>query len=237
MFSRTPLDDPRIEAGMKKQFVLRTERLGAGEKLIGWKAGFGAPTPLAKLKLEACLAGFMTDKGRLPSGATVSLAGWSKPALEPEIAIYLGSDVAGGVDAATAGAAIAAIGPAIELVDLRPPLGDVEFILSTNIFHRHVILGEADSSRAGGNVAGLTARVSRNGAEAANTSEVEALTGPLVKIVQRIADTVAGMGETLRKGEVIIAGSLAAPVFLNASDRELSYVLDPIGSVSVKIAP
>jgi 2-keto-4-pentenoate hydratase len=73
----------------------------------------------------------------------------------------------------------------------------------------------------------------RNGSEAANTSEVEALTGPLVKIVQRIADTVAGMGETLRKGEVIIAGSLLAPVFLNANDRELSYTLDPIGSVSI----
>jgi 2-keto-4-pentenoate hydratase len=41
------------------------------------------------------------------------------------------------------------------------------------------------------------------------------------------------MGETLRKGEVIIAGSLLAPIFLNANDRELSYALDPIGSVSI----
>ncbi len=228
-----PLDDPRIARGMAAQFELRAQRLGAGEKLIGWKAGFGAPTPLAKLKLEACLAGFMTDKGRLASGSTVSLDGWSKAAAEPEIAIYLGSDVAGGADAATARAAIAAIGPAIELVDLRPPLGDVEAILSANIFHRHVIFGEVDSSRAGADVAGLTARVVRNGSEAANTSEVEALTGPLVAIVQRIADTVAGMGETLRKGEVIIAGSLLAPIFLNANDRELSYALDPIGSVSI----
>jgi 2-oxo-3-hexenedioate decarboxylase len=233
MFSRTPLDDPRIARGMTAQFALRAARLGAGETLIGWKAGFGAPTPLAKLKLEACLAGFMTDKGKLASGSTVSLAGRSKPAAEPEIAIYLGSDVAGGADAATARAAIAAIGPAIELVDLRPPLSDVEAILSVNIFHRHVILGEADSSRAGADVAGLTARIVRNGTEAANTSEVEALTGPLVAIVQRIADTVAGMGETLRQGEVIIAGSLLAPIFLNANDRELSYALDPIGSVSI----
>ena len=228
-----PLDDPRIARGMAAQFDLRAKRLASGETPIGWKAGFGAPTPLAKLKLEACLTGFMTDKGKLASGETVSLSGWSKPAAEPEIAIYLGSDVAGGADAATARAAIAAIGPAIELVDLRPPLGDVEAILSSNIFHRHVILGEADSSRAGADVTGLTARVVRNGTEAANTSEVEALTGPLVAIVQRVADTVAGMGERLRKGEVIIAGSLMAPIFLNANDRELSYALDPIGSVSI----
>jgi 2-keto-4-pentenoate hydratase len=73
----------------------------------------------------------------------------------------------------------------------------------------------------------------RNGTEATSTSEVEALTGPLVAIVQRLADTVAGMGETLRKGKVIIAGSLAAPIFLNANGRELSYALAPGGSVSI----
>jgi 2-keto-4-pentenoate hydratase len=231
-----PLDDPRIEAGMKKQFVLRTERLAKGEKPIGWKAGFGAPTPLAKLKLEACLAGFMTDGTSIASGTAISLAGWSKPALEPEIAIYIGRDVPAGADAETARAAIAAIGPAIEIVDLRPPLGDVEWILSGNIFHRYVILGERDPSRAGGKVEGLTAKVSRNGGAPASTTEVEELTGPLVAIVQRIADTVAGMGETLRAGEVIIAGSIMAPLFLTSEDREIAYALDPIGSVSVKIA-
>jgi 2-keto-4-pentenoate hydratase len=235
MFSRTPLDDTRIATGMHKQFTLRAERLAKGEKPIGWKAGFGAPTPLAKLKLEAALTGFMTDGTSIASGSVISLAGWSKPALEPEIAIYIGRDVPAGADAETARAAIAAIGPAIEIVDLKPPLGDVEWILSGNIFHRYVILGERDASRAGADVAGLSARVSRNGAEAATTWEVEALTGPLVAIVQRIADTVAGMGETLRAGEVIIAGSLAAPLFLNSEDREVSYTLDPIGSVSIRI--
>jgi 2-keto-4-pentenoate hydratase len=231
-----PLDDERIARGMAVQFELRAKKLASGETPIGWKAGFGAPTALEKLKLDAALVGFMTDRSKLASGETVSLAGWSKPAAEPEIAIYIGRDVAAGADIDTARAAIAAIGPAIELADLRPPLGDVEAILSGNIFHRHVIVGPADSSRAGADVAGLTARVTRNGAEHANTSEVEALTGPLVAIVQRVADTVAGMGETLRKGEVIIAGSLVAPIFLNSNDRELSYTLDPIGSVSISFS-
>jgi len=235
MFSRTPLDDARIEAGMKKQFLLRAERLSKGEKPIGWKAGFGAPTPLAKLKLEACLTGFITEGTQIASGTAISLAGWSKPALEPEVAIYLGRDVPAGADGETARAAVAAIGPAIEIVDLKPPLGDVEWILSGNIFHRYVILGERDVSRAGAKVEGLTAKVSRNGGEPAATTEIEGLTGPLVAIVQRIADTVAGMGETLHAGEVIIAGSIMAPLFLNSEDREIAYSLDPIGSVSVKI--
>ena len=78
MFSRTPLDDPRIAAGMNTQFKLRAERLAKGETPIGWKAGFGAPTPLTKLKLEAALTGFMTDGTKIASGSSISLAGWSK---------------------------------------------------------------------------------------------------------------------------------------------------------------
>lgn len=228
-----PLDDERIARGMKTQFELRKQRLGEGERPIGWKAGFGAPAVLEKLKLEACLVGFMHDRNRLDSGATASLAGWSKPALEPEIAIHLGKDVAAGSDAATARAAIAAIGPAIELVDLNAPLDDVEAILSGNIFHRHVIVGPGDSGRAGGSTSGLKARVVRNGQEVVTTADVEALTGPLVAIVRRVADTVAAMGESLKAGQVIIAGSVVPPIFLSSDDKEVSYTLDPIGNVSV----
>ena len=94
-----PLDDDRIARGMATQFALRKERLAGGEKPIGWKAGFGAPAVLEKLKLGACLVGFMHDKNKLDSGATVSLAGWAKPAAEPEIAIHLGKDVAAGAGA------------------------------------------------------------------------------------------------------------------------------------------
>lgn len=228
-----PLDDERIARGMKTQFELRKQRLGDGETSIGWKAGFGAPAVLEKLKLDACLVGFMHDKNKLDSGATVSLAGWSKPAFEPEIAIHLGKDVAAGADADTARGAIAALGPAIELADLKAPLNDVEAILSGNIFHRHVIVGPSDPSRAGGGTDGLHARVVRNGEEIVNTADVEALTGPLVAIVRRVADTVGAMGETLKAGQVIIAGSIVPAIFLNSDDKEMSYTLDPIGNVSV----
>src|SRR5690606_24853557 len=109
-------------------------------------------------------------------------------------------------------------------------------VCSSDLFHRHVILGPADKTRAGGKVDGLTARISRNGAETTSTTEVEALTGPLVAVVQRIADTVAGMGEALRAGDVIIAGSLVPAIFLKSDDRELAYALDPIGGVSVSFS-
>src|SRR5262249_15345626 len=151
----------------------------------------------------APLVGFLMRPGLIPSGGDASLAGWVKPVAEPEIAVHIGSDLPGGGDLAAAAAAIAALGPAIELADADLPFEDPEAILKGNIFQRHVVLGEPDASRAGGSTAGLTARVCRRDAEAARTSDPEAATGRIVDIVRHVADVLAAFGEGLSAGDVI----------------------------------
>lgn len=230
------LDDPRIRRGMEAQLELRRARLAAGARPIGWKVGFGTPAAMEKLQTDAPLVGFLTDAGLLPSRATVSLAGWVKPVAEPEIAVYMGRDLAAGADRQAVQAAIAALGPAIELADLDPSPDNVEAILSGNIFHRHVILGPQDSSRAGARLDGLTGRVSRRGGEIAAVTELEANTGEIVEIVRHVADLLAGAGagERLKAGDVIIAGSVVPPLFLDQDDDVIAFALDPIGSASVR---
>src|SRR5215510_1454561 len=132
---------------MQRQSALRAQRLQAGAKLIGWKVGFGAPAAMEKLKLTGPLVGFLLDQGMLPSGATVKVAGWHKPVAEPEIAILLGRDVAADADDTAARAAVAALAPALEIADADGPMDDVEAILASNIFQRHVIVGPRDSDR------------------------------------------------------------------------------------------
>ncbi|HJQ61957.1 MAG TPA: hypothetical protein VJ834_03795, partial [Burkholderiales bacterium] len=126
--------DVRVARGMKSQLALRRKKLDAGQKSLGWKVGFGAPAAMARLGLESPLVGFLTDRALVASDAAVSLTGWIKPAAEPEIAVYLGSDLEGGVDRTAAAAAIAGIGPAIELADVDRPPDDVEAILAGNIY-------------------------------------------------------------------------------------------------------
>jgi len=229
----TALAEARVARGMRAQLELRRRAIAAGARPIGWKVGFGAPAALAKFALSAPLLGFMLDRNVVASGAAVSLAGWVKPAAEPEIAVDMGADLPGGGSRTAAAEAIAAIGPAIELADVAFAPEDVEAILSGNIFHRHVLFGSHDRRRAGGRVDGLHARVWRNGAPHADTREVEQNTGKLVDIVRHVADVLAACGEQLRAGDVIIAGSVIAPIFLSPDDRALDYTLDPIGSVAV----
>jgi len=226
------IDDPRILRGMEKQLKLRQDRLNAGEKSIGWKVGFGAPLSMQKLRLERPLVGFLTDKVLLPSASSVSIAGWTKPAMEPEVAVHMGKDLHAGVDLETTRDAIAALGPAIEVADVHFVPEDVEEILADNIFNRYVILGKADSSRAGGQLAGLTGYISHNDEQLPPVTDPQGLTGDMVELVRHVANTLSVFGETLRAGDVIITGSIVPPLSVVANDS-VSYQLEPIDSLSV----
>jgi 2-keto-4-pentenoate hydratase len=226
--------DARVTRGMATQLDLRRRRIASGAKPIGWKVGFGAPAAMTKFAITAPLVGFMLDTNIVASGVTVSLAGWAKPVAEPEIAVEMRADVPGGGARSAAADAIGALGPAIELADVDAPPENVETILAGNIFHRHVVFGPRDRARAGGRLEGLHARVRRNGAAYADTTELEANTGKIVDIVRHVADLLAACGERLAAGDVIIAGSVVAPIFLAPEDRAIDYALDPMGSVTVR---
>src|SRR5258708_3680739 len=185
---------------MEKQLATRRARIAAGERPIGWKVGLGAPPAMERLKIKAPLIGFMMEKSLLANGVTVSLAGWTKPVAEPEVAVHMAMDLAGGSDRATTIAAIAGIGPAIELADLNPLPDDVEAALAGNIFHRHVILGASETSRAGAKLDGLSGQVFRRGALAACQDNVEQLIGEMIGIVIHVAGTPRAPGAKARGG-------------------------------------
>lgn len=227
--------DPRIVRGMTAQLVARRELLKAGHKALGWKLAFGGPAAMQRLGTNAPLVGFLTDHGLLPSGSVVSLAGWKKPAAEPEIAVHLGKDLPGGADRATAIAAIAGLGPAIELADVHHHSDDVEGTLARNIYQRHVVIGTKDTRFAGGALEGLTGRVIRNGAELAKVTELETLTGELIAIVSHTADLLASFSEKLEAGQIIIAGSIIPPLWV-APGEELVFHLEPVANIAIRFS-
>ncbi|HYL86788.1 MAG TPA: fumarylacetoacetate hydrolase family protein [Candidatus Angelobacter sp.] len=232
-------NDPRISRGMTAQLALRRSLLAAGDKPLGWKLAFGGPAAMERLRTNAPLVGFLLQSALLPSGSTLSIANWTKPAAEPEIAVYLGKDLPtnSGRDAATA--AISALGPAIELADVDHPSDDVEGTLARNIYQRHLILGAPAAAHAGGLLQGLTCHVLRNSSEIANITEppsLQALTGDLIDIVRHTASLLAAFGESLQAGEIIIAGSITPPLLVSPGE-DLLFHLAPIDTISIRFAP
>ena len=228
-------EDPRIESGMQKQLRWRRELMAEGKKPLGWKLAFGGPAGMERLRINAPLVGFLMADAAVASGSTISFAGWKKPAAEPELAVYMGKQLASGDDRKATMNAIAGLGSAIELADVDHPSDDVEGTLARNIYQRHVILGACDVTCAGGRLTGLNARVFRNGAELANTSDFEALTGELITIVGHVANLLVHFGEILRAGQIIIAGSITPPIWVEAGES-IAFRLEPQQPISINFA-
>lgn len=220
---------------MQAQLDARRDRLIAGERPLGWKVGFGAPAAMSTLEIDWPLIGYLMQSGIMASGSELSYSEFTQPAIEPEIAVYLGADVAGGSDAATIEAAISALGPAIEIADVSfAPAEGVEKILAGNIYQRGVVLGAVDERRAGARLTGLTATIRLNGVDVEAPDDLESNTGRLPDIVAVVADTLAAMGELLSAGQLIIVGSIVPPFILDDA-ATIEYSLGDAEAISIKV--
>jgi 2-keto-4-pentenoate hydratase len=231
-------DDPRIARGMEEQLRQRRKLLAAGEKPLGWKLAFGGSAAMERLHTNAPLVGFLLQSALLPSGSSLAIADWTKPAAEPEIAVHIGKDLPANSDRQAAIAAISGLAPAIELADVDHPSDDVEGTLARNIYQRHLVLGRQDTTRAGGSLDGLASRVLRGGSEIANVADppaLQALTGELIDIVRRVANLLPVFGESLEAGQIIIAGSITPPLWVSTGE-EIVFELTPVDTISIRFA-
>lgn len=224
-------ENPAVRNGMARMLDNRARLMERGEAMIGWKLAFGAPAWLEKFGTSGPLLGFLPGSRKRPSGALVSVAGWTRPVAEPELAVYIREDVD---DPDRVADAISAIGPAIELADVDRPPEDIPEVLAGNIFHRAVVLGEPETACAGGDISGVEARISRGGEVVDAPNDLQALTGELVPILAHAARLLDAFGEQLRAGDVVITGSVVAPLQVNPGE-EVGFQLEPIGAVAVLV--
>jgi 2-keto-4-pentenoate hydratase len=231
-------EHPAITRGIERQRAAMGARIGAGETIVGWKVGLGAPSLREELGISGPVVGFLASGAVLPSGAAVRIGGWTKPGVEPELAVHLSADVDPAATREDAAAAIGAVGAAIEIVDVDVPLSELETLVAGDIFQRHVIVGPSDPGRAGGDVTGIHVVVTRGREGAATTEQVgvtddpTALTGGLAELVAHVASWLGASGERLRAGQFLICGSTLPPVRVAAGDR-LIYRCDPLGELTV----
>lgn len=222
-----------LASGLAGQLELRSGLISQGHRAIGWKAGFGAPLWRERFRIDGPLVGFMTDATLVDDGAEIDISEFARPVAEPELAAYLGSDLPPGSGREETRAAISAIGPAIELADIDPPPDDVHEILVGNIFHRGVVLGRSDPSRAGADLVGLEARVRLDRREQARTNRLEDLTGGVIEVVSHLSGLLADHGEMMRAGDVVICGSVVPPIDLFPGST-VEFELHPMEMISLR---
>jgi 2-keto-4-pentenoate hydratase len=222
--------DPRVRRGMEAQLGRRRALLDGGEEPLGWKVGFGTPSAFERFGTTAPMTGYLLRSGLVEAGRPVSLAGWSAPALEAEVAAHIATDLSAGAGPDAARAAIGGLGPAFELVDLDPEVQEVDAVLEANIFQRAVVLGARGDGAATEELSGT---LQRAGDDQVEVADPQAATGEIVAIVRHVADLLGAFGERLRAGEVIITGAITPPPIPVSPGDRFDYELRPQGRISI----
>lgn len=200
------------------QRELVERRLARGEKLVGVKLGLTSRAKMQQMGVDEVIWGRLTDAMRIPDGGPLDLAPRIHPKVEPEVAFLV------------RGGAIAAIAPAIEVIDSR--WRDFRFTLDEVI---------ADNTSAAGFVVGAWQPV---------PTGVDNL-GVLLEIDGRIAEigsTAAILGDPRRAfaeasrlaGDladewIVLAGAATAAVAVRAG-QTVRVEVEKLGTASLKVS-
>jgi 2-keto-4-pentenoate hydratase len=199
-----------VETGTEAMLTRRREILAQGAEPLGWKVGFNVPEIQRKLGIDGPLAGFLTTDSLIEGE-------WDEypVVVESEVAVEIGDD----------GRSIAALLPALEIVD--PPELDLEIeqILAGNIFHRAVAFGPRVETTEPG-----PGRILVNGEEQHSVKPEG-----LEQMVAAVAARLEAAGEELRPGDRVITGVLAPPHEVSEGDT-VRLELDAVGSVEVRFS-
>jgi len=224
----------QVRPGMRVQLERWRAALAAGAGRAGWKIGFNDPKVQRRFGLDAPVVGYLTADRVVADGATHHPPAAGKLAIEAEIAVTIGRSLGANATPQDAARAISAIAPALELVDYARPAGDLDAILTNDVFHEAVVFGSPASVALRDLPAALAVRLTVNAVEKASMAP-ELVPGSFAELVCLVARVLAAHGEVLAAGDRIITGSLIQPVSVARGDH-LEARIDPLGSVSLRLA-
>lgn len=181
-------------------------RLARGERRIGMKLGFTSRAKMVQMGVSDLIWGRLTDRMLVEEGASLDLGRFIHPRVEPEIAFLIGKRLSGSVSMMEAQNAIAAVAPAMEIIDSRYmnfkfSLGDV---VADNASSSALVIGPW--RREAVDIANLGMVMQFDGIPTQIGSSAAILGHPLRAVVAA-ARLAAAAGEELKEGDILLAGS------------------------------
>ena len=210
--------DLALHAGMQAQLgVWRRTVLAQGNRL-GWKIGFGERAAQERVGIATPVIGFLRRDRLLQAGGRFLMPANATIKAEVEVAIRVGRDVDAADNLVQAEAAIVAMAPAVEVVDVTQPLTGIEALLAGNLYHAAVLIGPELSAIPSAPRHDIQARLHVNGSPG-RASEAQRLPANFGEVVQVTAQTLSAYGERLVAGDWIICGAIIEPLVVKAGDE------------------
>jgi len=205
--------------GMAAQLAQWRTQVVASNQRLGWKIGFNDRASQERMGLSRPVVGFLRRGDLLATGESFHAPPGAAIKVEMEIALRIGRDVAADATVEESEAAIAAIAPAFEVVDVTQQQDGIEGLLRGNLYHAAVLLGPESSDVPKDPRREISGRLNIRGGA---VHEVEPRRLPVRcfgEFVQVVAATLGLHGERLCAGDWIICGSVVEPATARPGDH------------------
>lgn len=227
--------DITVEQAYQVQLAMLQPRLEAGARVVGKKIGVTSKVVMDMLGVDQPDFGHLLSDMLYPDGSAIAADSLIAPKAEGEIAFVLKEDLQGpGITVADVLRATAYVMPCFEIVDSR--IRDwkirIQDTVADNASAAAFVLGGQGVPPRDVDLACVGMTLEKNGEIVATGAGAAALGHP-ANAVAWLANKLGELGIGLNKGEVILSGSLAAMVPVQAGDQ-LRISLGGIGSASVR---
>ncbi|WP_029010059.1 2-keto-4-pentenoate hydratase [Azospirillum halopraeferens] len=226
--------DLTVDDAYAIQALSLARRYARGERRVGMKMGLTSRAKMAQVGVDEMIWGRLTDAMQVEEGAVVDIARYVHPRVEPEVAFLLKAPLAGRVTAAQAMAAVAAVAPALEIIDSR--YKDFRFalpdVVADNSSSSGFVIGGWRSPDV--DVANLGIAMELDG-QVRQVGSSAAILGDPVRSLVAAARLVAQWGERLEAGWIVLAGGATAAEPL-APGVSVRLTMQHLGPVSFSVA-
>lgn len=218
--------------------ALRAEKLGP---VAGYKVALTSTVMQEMLRFYSPFAGPIHAGLVHHSPASLRFTDYGRPGIECELAAYLGKDLP------AAGApytreqiadAVESLMPAFELVDDRnADYGKIASLILTliadNAWNGGIVLGKPVRDWHALDLAGIRGTLAMNG-EVAGEGRGRDVLGHPFEALTWLANTIAAQGKSMKKGMIVMTGTMIATKFVKPGDA-LSFCVEGLGEVAVRI--
>jgi len=222
-----------VEEGYAIQALSLARRYGRGEKRVGVKMGLTSRAKMLQVGVEDVIWGRLTDAMRVEEGGRVSLSRYAHPRVEPELAFLMKAPLAGEVSNVEAMAAVAAVAPAMEIIDSR--YQNFKFtlpdVVADNSSSSGFVLGNWAAPSIEFSNLGLVMEVDGRPVQVGSTA---AILGHPIRSLVAAARMLARWGESLKPGDIVLAGGATAAHPL-AAGMHIRTEFQSLGAVSFSV--
>jgi 2-keto-4-pentenoate hydratase len=218
--------------GMSMQLDAMRARMASGMPRRGWKIGINVPEVQRALGLQHALVGWLDGDRILRSGSRIVCDAGTQLHAEPELCLRLRASVEANTDLDSARKAVAAVAPAIEIVDYAKAKGSLTDIVGHSMFHAACVVGDWQSVPERGDI-DIAARVQfRAGIRQSAAARVDLVPSQVGEIVLLCASVLAEANERLLAGDWILSGSFTALALALNLNEEVCADFAELGQVT-----